>query len=62
MYTETDPDFAAVNKVRTEPKMRIKGTISASSGGLVTHWEDRVQRQDERASSAEHTLIQLNLL
>lgn len=28
----------------------------------VTLWEDRVQRQDERASSAEQALVQLNLM
>lgn len=46
MYTETDPGFAAESiKSGQSPKMRIKGMISAVSGGL----DDTLGRQSAKA-------------
>lgn len=46
MNTETDPGFAAESiKSGQSPEMKIKGTISASSGGL----DDTLGRQSAKA-------------
>lgn len=46
MYTEADPGFAAESiKSGQSPEMRIKGMISAGSGGL----DDTLGRQSAKA-------------